>query len=87
MSNRKKRLASTIIGFVQKYARKAQKGSDPNDRSYSREIEANLKQLSPEELSELMNAESDEFSPSKHARRKPTTDPFSKYRTGKPQHK
>jgi hypothetical protein len=53
----KSMLAGQLGRFVQQYARRAQKGWDPNDRSYDRKIEAKLKQLSPEELSELLSGD------------------------------
>jgi hypothetical protein len=53
----KSKLAGELGRFVQQYARRAQKGWDPNDRSYDRKIESKLKQLSPEELSELLSGE------------------------------
>jgi len=42
---------------MKQYARKAQKGQEPNDRDYDRKVEQYLKQLSPYELSALMNKE------------------------------
>jgi hypothetical protein len=51
------KLAGQLGRFVQQYARRAQKGWDPNDRNYDRKIEAKLKRLSPEELSELLSGE------------------------------
>ncbi len=53
----KKDLEKHIGKFMKQYARKAQKGIEPNDRSYDRKIEKYLKQLSPEALSDLMNKE------------------------------
>jgi hypothetical protein len=73
-----------VLGeFVQQYKRKAQKGVEPNDRSYSREIEGMIKQLRPEELSELLTSESHEVVPSDNARRKSPVDPFAQYRKRK----
>jgi hypothetical protein len=45
--------------FVQQYGRKAQRGVEPNDRRYSRELEMFLKQLRPEELDWLMRDDED----------------------------
>jgi hypothetical protein len=46
--------AATVSVFVQRYGRRAQRGVEPNDRRYSREVEKALKQLKPEELDSLM---------------------------------
>ena len=53
----KKDLEKHIGKFMKQYARKAQKGQEPNDRDYDRKVEQYLKQLSPYELSALMNKE------------------------------
>jgi hypothetical protein len=62
MSRRKEKLQAKIGAFVQQYARKAQRGQEPNDRGYSRAIEAKLKRMKPEELDELLNGEQDDVS-------------------------
>jgi hypothetical protein len=46
--------AATVSLFVQRYGRKAQRGVEPNDRRYSRDVEKALKQLKPEHLDSLM---------------------------------
>jgi len=46
--------AATVNLFVQQYGRKAQRGVEPNDRKYSRDLEKALRQLRPEELDSLM---------------------------------
>jgi hypothetical protein len=46
--------AATVGLFVQLYGRKAQRGMEPNDRRYSRDVEKALKQLKPDELDSLM---------------------------------
>jgi hypothetical protein len=46
--------AAAVSRFVQQYGRKAQRGAEPNDRRYSRDVEKALKQLKPEELDSLM---------------------------------
>jgi hypothetical protein len=57
-SNRtKSNLAGKLGRFVQQYGRKAQKSWDPNDRNYDRKLEAKMKKLSPEDLSELLSGE------------------------------
>ena len=40
--------------FVQQYGRKAQKGVEPNDRHYEREIETTVKRMKPDELDRLL---------------------------------
>jgi hypothetical protein len=62
MSKRKEKLRAKIGAFVQQYARKSQRGQEPNDRGYSRAIEAKIKRMKPEELDELLNGEADDFS-------------------------
>ena len=51
--------AAAVSVFVQRYARKAQRGVEPNDRRYSREVEKALKQLKPDELDRLMHDDED----------------------------
>ncbi|WP_334477924.1 hypothetical protein [Bradyrhizobium algeriense] len=46
--------AATVSVFLRQYGRKAQRGVEPNDRRYSREVEKALKQLKPEVLDALM---------------------------------
>ena len=45
---------ATVSVFLRNYGRRAQRGVEPNDRRYSREVEKALKQLRPEELDALM---------------------------------
>lgn len=52
-------LRRNIGAFMRQYSRKAQRGREPNDRGYSRDIEREIKQLSPEELDEVLNGETD----------------------------
>ncbi|MFB9269061.1 hypothetical protein ACFFWD_39125 [Bradyrhizobium erythrophlei] len=47
-------VAATVRVFVQQCGRKAQRGVEPNDRRYSREVERALRQLKAEELDRLM---------------------------------
>ncbi|WP_235024671.1 hypothetical protein [Caballeronia arvi] len=42
---------------MQKYARKAHAGHDPNDRRYDRKIEKAIRTLRPDELSELLSGD------------------------------
>jgi hypothetical protein len=60
MNKRNEKLRAKIGSFMQQYARKAQRGQEPNDRGYSRAIEAKLKRMKPEELDELLNGEQDD---------------------------
>jgi hypothetical protein len=46
--------AATVSIFMRRYGRKAQRGVEPNDRCYSREVEMALKQLKPEALDRLI---------------------------------
>lgn len=52
-------LRRNIGAFMQQYSRKAQRGREPNDRRYSRDIEKEIKQLSPAELDEVLNGADD----------------------------
>lgn len=63
MSRRTNRLAAQLASFVKQYGRKAQRGSDPNDRRYSREAEEAMRRLPAEELSAVLNSEVDEYVP------------------------
>ncbi|MBZ8142856.1 hypothetical protein CLD22_23545 [Rubrivivax gelatinosus] len=63
MSRRTNRLTAQLSSFVMQYARRAQRGVEPNDRQYSREAEEAMKRLSPEELSAVLSSESDERVP------------------------
>lgn len=62
MNKRKEKLRAKIGAFMQQYARKSQRGQEPNDRGYSRKIEGKIKRMKPEELDELLNGEQDELS-------------------------
>ncbi len=58
MARRSKRdIALVIGGFLQQYQRKSQRGQEPNDRGYDREIEAKLKRMKPEEVDEILNGD------------------------------
>ena len=46
--------AATVANFVRQYGRRRQKGVEPNDRQYDREVEARLKRLAPDELDGLL---------------------------------
>jgi len=63
LSKKDKEALSRQIGvFLQRYRRKAQKGKEPNDRNYDREIEQIIRKLKPEDLDALLNGEEDERS-------------------------
>ena len=61
LAGMKKRSSEKLSGelaiFVREYARKAQRGAEPNDRGYDRKLEQRMKALKPEELSALLNDE------------------------------
>jgi hypothetical protein len=54
---RMQRLQAEVGTFVRQYARKRQKGHDPNDRQYDRKLEKNLRRIKPELLDELINGD------------------------------
>ena len=63
LSERAALKAEQISLFVKQYARKAQKGYDPNDRKYDRAIEQDVKRMKPEDLDSLLrHGEEDEDS-------------------------
>ena len=59
-AKRPKDLINDVTLFAKAYARKAQRGAEPNDRGYDRSIEHRIKHMKPEELSKLLNEESEE---------------------------
>ena len=52
---RRKWISANIGTFLQQYQRKAQRGVEPNNRQYGRDLEAKLKRMKPEDLSRLMS--------------------------------
>ncbi len=46
--------AAAVSVFLRQCGRKAQRGTEPNDRRHSRDVEKALKHLKPEELDSLM---------------------------------
>ena len=59
-ADQKRALRAAQFGkFAQQYARKAQKSGEPNDRSYSREIEQKAKRMRPESLDLLLRNDDD----------------------------
>jgi hypothetical protein len=53
------RRAGDVSLFVRQYARKAQRGIEPNDRRYSRKMEKKLKQLEPTAMDALLRDDAD----------------------------
>jgi hypothetical protein len=51
--------AAAVQHFAQQYARKAQKGIEPNDRRYKRQIEKKVKNMKPEDLDRLLRDDED----------------------------
>jgi hypothetical protein len=49
--------AADIQLFAKLYARPAQKGVEPNDRRYPREIEREVKRMPPDELDRLLRGD------------------------------
>ena len=43
------RLAGELRLFVRQYARKAREGAEPNDRSYERDLERQVKRMRPDD--------------------------------------
>jgi hypothetical protein len=46
--------AANLATFMRQYGRHRQKGVEPNDRRYDRELEAELKKVAPDELDALL---------------------------------
>ena len=51
--------AAEVAKFIEQYARKSQKGGEPNDRRYDRRLEAKIKRLRPEYLDRLLRDDED----------------------------
>lgn len=58
-SERREMKAASLQRFAKQYARKAQRGGDPNDRQYDRDVELQAKRMKPEELNRLLYGEDD----------------------------
>jgi hypothetical protein len=54
--------AAAVQLFAKEYARKAQRGFDPNDRKYDRKVEQEVKHMKPEELYQLLHHGEDDAS-------------------------
>jgi len=61
MSRRENKIRQEYGLFIKQYARKSKhiNGFDPNDRSYSREMEELIKRIRPEELHRILNDNDD----------------------------
>lgn len=61
-ANRQQRLAlkaADVAIFVRQYGRKAQKGVEPNDRKYNKNVQRRIGQMDPLELDRLMREDED----------------------------
>ena len=55
---KKRRVSEADVGlFLRQYGRKAHRGHDPNDRSYSRDVEKKIKRMKAEELDKLIRGD------------------------------
>jgi hypothetical protein len=53
------RKTARLATFVQQYARKAQRGVEPNDRRYDEDVERNIRQMSVLEFDRLLREDED----------------------------
>ena len=58
-SKREIRLQAAVGKFVQQYARKRQKGFEPNDRTYDRKVEKKIRKMDARTLDTLLNHSSE----------------------------
>lgn len=62
---KREKLASDVAIYLKEVGRKAQKGQEPNDRGYDRELERKLRRMRPEDVDALIRSgEDDDESPS-----------------------
>lgn len=54
-----KRLADSTAVYLRQIGRKAQKGIEPNDRTYDRKLDEKLKRMRPEDVDALFRGEDD----------------------------
>jgi hypothetical protein len=54
MSKRRKKLEANIGEFIRQYTHKHKNTPDPNDRTYDRKVEEQIKRIRPEELNRLL---------------------------------
>jgi hypothetical protein len=59
LDQRRARKSADLADFVRKYARKAQRGVEPNDRKYDVEVERAIKSIPPIELDRLLREDED----------------------------
>ncbi|MGE0307495.1 MAG: hypothetical protein AB7N61_24950 [Acidimicrobiia bacterium] len=59
MAWNRRKLQANLGTFIRQYGRRSHAGHDPNDRGYDRKVEKLVKQMSPEELDEMINGERD----------------------------
>ncbi|MCG8685945.1 MAG: hypothetical protein MI892_13785 [Desulfobacterales bacterium] len=57
MGNRKKKIEREMGSFMRQYSRKKHPNWDPNDRQYDRRMEEKIKNMDPEELSEIISGD------------------------------
>lgn len=48
---------SDVLRFLRQYARKAQRGQEPNDRHYDRRVEDQIRRMRPEDLDRLIRGD------------------------------
>lgn len=66
MSTKTRKWIERQVGpFLRLYQRRAQKGVEPNDRRYDREVESYLTRLKSDDLDRLMHGDEDERLPSR----------------------
>lgn len=56
MDRRARKLAA-VARYVEQAGRRAQKGVEPNDRKYSRDVERQVRQMSPAEFDALLHGD------------------------------
>ncbi len=69
MNRRKQKMAAQIGEFMRQYRRKAQPGTEPNDRKYSRKMERKLRRMRPEDFDQLLHGEDSQGTPTPLARK------------------
>jgi hypothetical protein len=57
---RRKEISKELGTFLREYAKRAQKGQEPNDRTYDRNIEKQLRRIKPEELDRMIHGEGED---------------------------
>ena len=63
MSKKIDKIRREFGSFKRQYERKAHAGWDPNDRSYDRKMERQIKNMDPTELSEIMSGDGSDITP------------------------